>query len=264
MKRVAAPKMWYLGKLKGVYSTRPAPGPHKLRECIPLNVILQQRLKYALNRQDSLKICKDREGMIKVDGKVRREHRFPLGQMDVITIDKTNEHFRILLDTKGRFQPIRIDAKEASFKLCKVVKKYIGKNKVPYVVTHDGRSIRFPHPEISLMDTVKINLANGEIQSVIKSVNGATVYLTGGNNIGRIGILQSVEKHPGSYDIGHIKDTNGASFATRHSNIFIIGDGKNPAITIPRGEGLKVGIIEEKNNKQDEESEAEEVVEEEK
>jgi small subunit ribosomal protein S4e len=88
--------------------------------------------------------------------------------------------------------------------------------------------------------------------------------LTGGNNIGRIGILQSVEKHPGSYDIGHIKDTNGASFATRHSNIFIIGDGKNPAITIPRGEGLKVGIIEEKNNKQDEESEAEEVVEEEK
>lgn len=85
-----------------------------------------QRLKYALSRQDSLKICKDKEGMIKVDGKVRRNHRFPLGQMDVVSIDKTNEHFRILLDIKGRFQPHRIDAKEASFKLCKVVKKYIG------------------------------------------------------------------------------------------------------------------------------------------
>jgi small subunit ribosomal protein S4e len=95
--------------------------------------------------------------MIKVDGKVRREHGFPLGQMDVLTIDKTNEHFRILLDTKGRFQPVRIDAKEAAFKLCKVVKKYIGKNKVPYVVTHDGRSIRFPHPEISKMDSVKVS-----------------------------------------------------------------------------------------------------------
>merc|ERR1711865_883513 len=154
LKRVAAPKMWYLGKLKGVYSTRPAPGPHKLRECIPLNVILQQRLKYALNRQDSLKICKDREGMIKVDGKVRREHRFPLGQMDVLTIDKTNE-------------PIRIDAKEASFKLCKVVKKYIGKNKVPYVVTHDGRSIRFHIQRSKRMtlsrstsQTVKSNLSS--------------------------------------------------------------------------------------------------------
>lgn len=86
--------------------------------------------------------------------------------------------------------------------------------------------------------------------------------MTGGNNIGRIGILQSVEKHPGSYDIGHVKDTNGASFCTRISNIFIIGDGKNPAITLPRGEGIKVGIIEEKNQKFDEESDAEEAVEE--
>jgi small subunit ribosomal protein S4e len=163
MKRVAAPKAWYLGKLKGVYSTRPSPGPHKLRECIPLNVLLMQRLKYALNRQDSIKIVKDKRKLIKVDGKFRRDPRFPLGQMDVVSIDATNEHFRMLLDTKGRFQPHRIDAKEASFKLCKVVKKYIGKNKIPYVVTHDGRSIRFPHPEIAKSDTVKINLANGEI-----------------------------------------------------------------------------------------------------
>jgi len=50
MKRVAAPKNWYLGKLKGVYSMRPSAGPHKLRECIPLGVLLQYRLKYALNR----------------------------------------------------------------------------------------------------------------------------------------------------------------------------------------------------------------------
>jgi len=46
--------------------------------------------------------------------------------MDVVTIQKTNEHFRILLDTKGRIVPHRIDAKEAGFKLCKVLKKKIG------------------------------------------------------------------------------------------------------------------------------------------
>ena len=74
------------------------------------------------------------------------------------------------------------------------------------------------------MDTLKINLANREIQSVIKCVNGATVYLTGGNNIGRIGILQSIEKHPGSFDIAHIKDSQGHSFATRVGNIMVIGD----------------------------------------
>jgi len=41
MKRVAAPKQWYLGKLKGVYAVRPSAGPHKIRECLPLTCLLQ-------------------------------------------------------------------------------------------------------------------------------------------------------------------------------------------------------------------------------
>jgi small subunit ribosomal protein S4e len=205
-----------------------------------------------------LKICRQKEGLIKVDGRIRRNHRFPLGQMDVVTIEKTNEFFRMLLDVKGRFVPHKIDAKEAGFKLCKVIKKYIGKNKIPYVTTHDGRTFRFPHPDISLGDSLKVNLANNEISSVIKFVNGATVYLTGGNNIGRIGIMQSVEKHPGSFDIAHIKDANGNSFATRVGNIFVIGDGKSPAISLPKGEGIKLTLIEERDQKMDEEEEDDE------
>lgn len=205
-----------------------------------------------------MKICKQKEGLIKVDGKIRRNHRFPLGQMDVVSIEKTNEFFRILLDVKGRFHPHKIEAKEASFKLCKVVKKYIGKSKIPYVVTHDGRTFRFPHPDISIGDTLKVNLTNMEISSIIKFNNGSTVYLTAGNNIGRIGILQSVEKHPGSYDIANIKDANGNVFSTRSQNIFIIGDGKNPAISLPKGEGLKLGLIEERDAKFGDEDEEDE------
>lgn len=101
-------------------------------------------------------------------------------------------------------------------------------------------------------------MANSEISSVIKHVNGATVYLTGGNNIGRIGILQSVEKHPGSFDIAHIKDSRGNTFATRVGNIFIIGDGKSPAISLPKGEGIKLTLIEERKTKIEEDDEEEE------
>lgn len=189
LKRVAAPKQWYLGKLKGVYATRPSAGPHKLRECIPLSVLLQNRLKYSLSRDESRKIVKDKEGLIKVDGKIRRDPRFPLGSMDVVTIEKTNEHFRILYDTKGRFNPHRIDSEEAKFKLCKVTKKKIGKEKIPYINTHDGRTIRFPHPDIQLNDCIKLDLNTGEIKGIVKYQNGATVMINGGNNIGRIGIL---------------------------------------------------------------------------
>jgi len=215
MKRVNAPKTWYIGKLRGVYAAKPSAGPHKTRECIPLNVLLQYRLRYALTRKESQKIVRDREGMIKIDGKVRRDPRFPLGQMDVVTIDRTNENFRILVDTKGRFLPHRIDSKEAEFKLCKVIRKRIGKAKVPHIVTNDGRTIRYPHPDVQINDSIKLNLATGEIAGIVKFQSGAIVMLTGGNNIGRIGTMQSQEKHPGSFEIVHVRDAEGHSFSTR-------------------------------------------------
>jgi small subunit ribosomal protein S4e len=203
-------------------------------------------LKYALNRQEARKIVKNKDGLIKIDGKVRRDPRFPLGNMDVVSIEKTKQNFRILLDTKGRFQPHKISADEASFKLCKVTRKSINKAKIPHIVTHDGRTIRFPHPDICINDSVKLNLSTGDISSIVKFCNGATVMLTGGNNIGRIGILMSIEKHQGSFDIAHVKDVNGEVFATRLSNVFVIGDGKTPAISLPKGEGIKLTLMEER------------------
>ena len=55
----------------------------------------------------------DKEGMIKVDHKIRRDPSYPLGVMDVVSMEKSGEHFRMLLDTKGRYQAHKIDEKEA-------------------------------------------------------------------------------------------------------------------------------------------------------
>jgi small subunit ribosomal protein S4e len=151
-----APSHWMLDKLKGVWAPRPSAGPHKLRECLPLIIMLRNRLKYALNRREVLLIVKDREGLIKVDNKIRRDPNFPAGFMDVVSIEKTGEFFRLLYDVKGRFVLHRIKEEEAKFKLCKVKNKALGPNKIPYVVTHDGRTIRFPHPDIDTNDTIKV------------------------------------------------------------------------------------------------------------
>jgi len=249
LKRQFAPSHWSLDKLSGVYSSRPSTGPHKLRECIPLSVLLRNRLKYALSGQECLKICRDKDPNIKIDNRIRRDHRFPLGFQDVVSIQKTGEFFRILYDIKGRFQPHRIDSKEAAFKLCKIKRKVLGKNKIPYVVTHDGRTIRFPHPDIKKNDTIKLNLESGEIEGIVKFDNGASVFVTGGNNIGRVGVLQHVEHHPGSYEIAHVRDSRGNSFATRLSNIFVIGDSKKPLISLPKHKGLRLTLVEERDER---------------
>ena len=96
-----------------------------------------------------------------------------------------------------------------------------------------------------------MNLESGEIEGVIKFENGASVTIIGGNNIGRVGILQHVEKHPGSHDIAHVKDSNGSSFATRLVNIFSIGEGKKPMISLLKNKGIKLTPLEEREQREE-------------
>ena len=39
--------------------------------------------------------------------------------------------------------------------------------------------------------------------------------ITGGRNLGRIGTIMDRERHPGSFDIIHVKDALGHVFSTR-------------------------------------------------
>ena len=40
---------------------------------------------------------------------------------------------------------------EAAYKLLKVVRQQFGKGGVPYIATHDGRTIRYPDPDIKVL-----------------------------------------------------------------------------------------------------------------
>jgi len=261
LKRLNAPKHWLLHKLGGIWAPRPSSGPHKLRECTPLSLILRNRLKYALTRREVTMIVMRR--LVEVDGKVRTDINYPAGFMDTITIDKTDERFRLLYDVKGRFVLHRISKEEAAYKLARVQqiskakKASIGRNPlqtgqlaaIPYLVTHDGRTIRYADPAIRVDDTVKLDIATGKVTGHLKFEAGNTCMVTRGANIGRIGVITRTEKHPGSFDIVHLTDKKGAHFATRSSNVFVIGDGQKPLISLPRGKGLKQSIMEEREKK---------------
>ena len=245
MKRLAAPKHWMLDKLSGNFAPRPSPGPHKLRECLPLVILLRNRLKYALNMNESKKILMQR--LIKVDGKIRTDRTFPAGFMDVITIEKTSEFFRLIYDTKGRFKVLPISKEEAAYKLCKVRKLQVGPEGVPFVVTHDARTIRYPHPEIKVNDTIMVDIATSKINKYIKFDLGKLVMITGGANIGRVGIIQRRERLQGAHDLIHVKDAIGHTFATRITNVFVIGEEKQSWVSLPKSKGIKKSIMEERN-----------------
>jgi len=246
LKRLNAPKHWMLDKLTGVWAPKPSPGPHKSRESLPLIILLRNRLKYALTRREVVSIVKQR--LIKVDGKVRTDSNFPAGFQDVVSIDKTNEHFRLLFDTKGRFFVHKINTQEAQFKLAKVTQVRIGQKAIPFLVTSDGRTIRYPDPVIKVNDSVKITLATGKIASFVKFEVASLAVITGGRNLGRVGTIESREKHDGGFEIIHLKDAAGQRFATRISNVFVVGK-DSPLVSLPRSRGIKLSIIQERDKR---------------
>lgn len=244
LKRMFAPKHWMLDKLTGHWAPRPSTGPHKLRECLPLTILLRNRLKYALTKKEVTMICMQR--LIKVDGKVRTDTNYPAGFQDVVSIETTKEAFRLLYDTKGRFALHPISPEETKFKLCRIKRMEVGTRGIPYIATHDGRTIRYPDPLIAVHDTVKLNIETGKVEDFVKFEVGNVAMITGGNNIGRVGVISNRERHPGSFDIVHLKDNAGNSFATRINNVFVIGKGNKPLIALPKGKGIKLSVMEER------------------
>jgi small subunit ribosomal protein S4e len=64
-------------------------------------------------------------------------------------------HFRIVpVNTQKTFTQVR--------------RMQFGKGGIPYIGTHDGRTIRYPDPEVKEQDTVVLDLETGKIREFIK------------------------------------------------------------------------------------------------
>lgn len=131
------------------------------------------------------------------------------------------------------------------FKLCKVRSVQFGQKGIPYLNTYDGRTIRYPDPLIKANDTIKLDLEQNKITDFIKFDVGNVVMVTGGRNRGRVGFIKNRKKHMGTFETIHVQDAAGHEFATRLGNVFTIGRGPKPWVSLPKGRGIKLTVIEE-------------------
>ncbi|KAK2361187.1 Ribosomal protein S4 (RPS4A) family protein [Trifolium repens] len=96
-----------------------------------------------------------------------------------------------------------------------------------------------------LTDTIKLDLELNKITDFIKFDVGNVFMVTGGRNRGRVGVIKNREKHKGIFETIHVQDSTGNEFATRLSNVFTIGKGTKPWVSLPKGKGIKLTVIEE-------------------
>ena len=57
-------------------------------------------------------------------------------------------------------------------------------------------------------------------------------------------------RHQGSFNIAHVKDSAGNDFATRLGNVFVVGKESRPWVSLPRGKGIKLNILEQRELKE--------------
>ncbi|ELQ75750.1 40S ribosomal protein S4 [Trachipleistophora hominis] len=245
LKRLAAPKSWLLKKNVGVFAPRPSTGPHRLQESIPLSLLLTDKLQYARTGKEVGNILKER--MIKINGRIRTDKRFPVGIFDVLSIPKTGEHYRLLYNVAGRFILHQISEEESKFRLSIIRKKLLRKGKVPYLYTNDGASFSYCDQDIVPSDTVKVDLETGRISDFLHISVGNLAFIKKGRNMGCVGVITNIEEKGVEDCKVYLVDKKGRVFATRKVNVCVIGPDGNSWISLPENEGVKLSVFDESN-----------------
>jgi len=241
LKRLAAPAFWPILRKEYKWVVKPIPGPHPIERCLPLLIIIRDVLNYAETAKEARRIIA--EGKIKIDGKIRRNYKFPVGLMDVIEIVPTKEFFRVVPHSVKSMTLVRISEEEAKFKLCKIENKTTVKKGHIQLNLHDGRNViikvRDPtnpvEDKYKTIGTLKLSIPEQEILEYIPFEKEKLAIVIGGRNVGRVGRIVDIQQGIGrKRTLVTLEDLEGNKFQTTLDKIFIIGDNK-PLITIPEG-----------------------------
>lgn len=240
LKRRPAPSFWPIQRKKFTWVVKPSPGPHSVEECLPLAVVLRDILGFAKSEKEAKTIVSQEK--ILIDGEVRREDRFPVGLMDVISIPDADKYYCVLPSEDGlMIHPVSKD--EASFKLCRIENKKMLENGQVQLNLHDGTNLlvkvadpKNPQEDIyETLDTLKLSIPDKQILEQIKMKEKNCAIITGGKNAGKFGKVAEIEKATGKkrrMALVTVEDDAGNQYQTILNLIFTIGQTK-PLITMP-------------------------------
>ncbi|MFX1378122.1 MAG: 30S ribosomal protein S4e [Promethearchaeota archaeon] len=239
LKRLNTPAHLQIKRKQGTFFVNPTPGPHPSRFCLPLLHIVRDLLTIVNTHKEAKKLIG--LGYFKVDGKVIRDKSYPIGLMDVLSIEKMNKYYRILPDSHHGLILHEITEGESNFKLCRINNKITTKGGHVQLNLHDGRNIlvkvqdpRKPKEDkFKRMDVLKISIPDQEIQKILKFKENNIAIIISGKNIGQVGKIISILKRYGPKASTVSIQHNGEHTETLYDYTFIIGE-ENSEINLPK------------------------------
>ncbi|MBM4247930.1 MAG: 30S ribosomal protein S4e [Euryarchaeota archaeon] len=192
MKRLTAPRSWRVERKTSHWIAKPSPGPHPIDEAVPLAVVLRDMLHHCDTYQEAKQIIGGRN--ILADGRIVTDPKFPLGLMDVLSIPKTREHFRVLKDRRGKLVLQRIGPEEARWKLVRIEDKKVVPGGRVQLNLHDGRNMLVERNEHKTGDVLKIELPGQKVLASFPEAVGSLAMLTGGHHVGELATIAGFEE----------------------------------------------------------------------
>lgn len=242
LKRLNTPEFIQIKRKHGKFFVNPSPGPHPKRFCLPLLHIVRDLLEIVDNHREAKKLIG--LGYFKVDGKVIKDERYPLGLMDVLSIDKINTYYRIIPDSNYGLILHEISEEASNFKLCRIDRKTTIKGGHIQLNLHDGRNIIIyvkdpQNPEednFKCMDVVKISIPDQEILKKLEFKEGNLAIIMAGKNIARVGKIAKIEKRFGPKSSRVSIEQDEEIIETLYDYTFTLGENMESEIDLPQME----------------------------
>jgi small subunit ribosomal protein S4e len=187
LKRVAAPRSWPIARKTSKWVAKPSPGPHSEEHGMPLVIVLRDLLHVADKAKEIKQIM--HEGKVLVDGKVRKDHRFPVGLFDVISIPEIKASYRVMIGSDGKFKLVPIN--DSSLKLLKIVDKTMVRGGKIQLNFHDGTTM-LSSDDYHTKDTLIMKVPEKTIDQHLKYEVGSLAVVVGGKHAGTVGKIKEI------------------------------------------------------------------------
>jgi small subunit ribosomal protein S4e len=217
LKRIVAPKTWPILRKTTKFIARPKPNGQEIAHTLPVVVVLRDMLGLVTTAAQAKHILRTQP--VTVNGRRVHDTDSAVGFMDVLAIG--GKAYRVLLN-QNNVLTVAPTAEDL------IIQKITGKTVLPtgkvQLNCQSGRNL------IVAKDTFKVNdsialARDGKVSAHYPLAKGASVLLTGGSHIGKVGSVEDVKGNVITIRVGD----DSLETAKRHA--YVVGTGK-PAITL--------------------------------
>ncbi|MGC8669791.1 MAG: hypothetical protein ACP5TL_01400 [Candidatus Micrarchaeia archaeon] len=217
LKALSAPMYFAIKKKGSKYVIKQDPGRFTLETSVPLSVAIRKIFGDNLSNSEIKKILNGNN--VKVNNKVIRNARYPIGLNDIVYFEALNKIYMIGIDKQAKLVINELD-KMPEGRIQKIIGKYKTKGNKIMIRLYDGVTVSY-NKEAKVNDSVVIGKDN-KILKMIRLEVGAKCFVYDGVHVGETGTIKELISGASNRDASAKIESGNVVFDTLLQNIMVI------------------------------------------